>query len=136
MPDVGYRTSNISIEQLDLVSGILRRLIQLLLKLRTNRFVDCGLGDLPDDRAHDRKDREINRGQAERVRSASRTEPAAADHYCHGERSENSGVHTTHKPSLACRQTCRSSASLNHTGAPVPCRTISTQVGVELESFS
>src|SRR6476660_1400310 len=110
-------------------------LIQLLLQLGTNRFVDRGLGDLPDERAHDREDCEINRRQAERVFDATRTEPTTADHYCHGERSENSGVHTTHKPSLACRQTCRSSASLNHTGAPVLCRTISTPVGVELESF-
>ena len=43
------------------------RLIQLLLQLGTNRFVDRGLGDLPDERADDRKDCEINRRQAERV---------------------------------------------------------------------
>src|SRR4051794_31336759 len=116
-------------------------LIQLLLQLGTNRFVDRGLSDLPDECANDREDCEINRRQAECVFDATRTEPTTADDYCHGERSKYSGVHTTHKPSLACRralaarQTYRSSASLNHTGAPVLCRTISTPMGVMLESF-
>ena len=51
----------------------------------------------------------------------------AADHHCHGKRSENTGVHATHKPSLGLPspQTCRRFASLNHTGAPVRCRQLS-----------
>jgi hypothetical protein len=86
--------------------------VQLPLQFGLNRLVDRGLGDVPENSAHDGKRHETDGRHGESALYAGGSQPAAADCDGHGQGSENSGVDSTHRGSQAGRQTFRSRANL------------------------